>query len=335
MQTDSSHSRHTDTNTLTANVSSRSRPKGYKWIAKEIEALDPTQDYARIWALTTIYYADDTLVNLLYAVGMPCFTQSPYGNQLLVRRSQKATDNMHDRAYDTLSHFWLWFEKGPDDIDAQCSVEQVNLIHAAMAKQIPEAFTNDDFIYTTAWLGTYLHRLRILVGLPGFSDKQKLAAHRFWSGIMAQMRGPHGYVYDYPTDFAGMEAFVDEFESRPWASTEEGKILGEYVIKQFNEARLPRPLWGIGKQLILTCQTKSVRDLHQMGDPNPVAAWLIKKALKFKVWSAEKLLPDPKLSAHEQAILKGDVQNQHREPRKVPPSKCPFHANEAKLDKTS
>jgi hypothetical protein len=32
-------------------------------------------------------------------------------------------------------------------------LEQVNRIHEAMSKLVVEAFTNDDFIYTTAWLG--------------------------------------------------------------------------------------------------------------------------------------------------------------------------------------
>ena len=84
--------------------------KGYKWITREIESLDPEIHYARIWALTTTYYSDDTLVNLLYALGMPCFTQSPYGSELLMRRTRKALDKSHDRANDTLSHFWNWFE---------------------------------------------------------------------------------------------------------------------------------------------------------------------------------------------------------------------------------
>jgi hypothetical protein len=300
--------------------------KGYKWIAREIQSLDPEIDYARIWALTTIYYGDDTLVNLLYAVGMPCFIQSPFGSTLLVDRSRKAIDRGHDRANDTLAHFWRWFEYGPDHVEAWRSIERVNLIHEAMAKMVPEAFTNDDFIYTTAWLATYLHRLRLMVGLSGFSPKQKIAAHHFWRGIAAKMRGPHGLIVGYPLSFDALEAFVDAFEARPWPRTEAGKRLSEYTIRQFNEACLPRFLHGLGRQLILTCQARHVRDLHRMGDPNLLASWLLKKILAVKIAWGERLAPDPRLSAPERARAGGWTDGQHREPPLVPASSCPFRS---------
>ncbi|HEU0223757.1 MAG TPA: hypothetical protein VFR34_16310 [Paracoccaceae bacterium] len=311
---------------LPAGASARTPRKGHKWIAREIESLDPELDHARIWALTTIYYADDTLVNLLYATGMPCFTQSPHGSELLTRRTRKAVDRRHERANDTLSHFWRWFEYGPEHVEAWRSIEQVNRIHEAMAKLVEEAFTNDDFIYTTCWLGTFLHRFRLFLGLSGFTEKQKIAAHRFWRGIMVKMRGPHGYVQGYPEEFAAMEAFVDAFEARPWPQTETGREIGAYVIQQFNEAQLPRPLWGLGRQILLTVQAKHIRDLHQMGDPHPVAAWAVRRALALKVLLAERVLPDPRCNAAERARAKGDVQGQHREPRMVAAAACPFHA---------
>lgn len=301
-------------------------PSDYKWIASEIDRLDPAQDYARIWALTTIYYGDDLFVNLLYATGMPCFTQSPHGSALLTLRGEgKALSDMHERANDTLAHFWKWFEHGPEHIDAQRSIEQVNRIHAAMATKIPEAFTNDDFIYTTAWLGSFLHRFRQSIGLAGFSAKQQTAAWHFWQAVSLKMRGPHGYVHDFPESFAAMEDFVDAFESRPWPQTETGKTLAASLVRQFNEAQLPRLLWPLGRQLILTVQAKHIRDLHRMGDPNPLAAWLIRNALAFKVKLQEKLLPDPRQSAPEIARARGRLAGQHREPPMVKASACPFH----------
>jgi hypothetical protein len=162
--------------------------RGYRWIAREIETLKPEADYARIWQLTAMYYTDDTLANLLYTTGMPCFTQSPHGSELLISRTRKAMDRRHERAYDTLSHFWRWFEYGPEHVEAQRSIERVNRIHEALAKGLPEAFSNENFIYTTSWLGTFLHRLRLrlMLGLPGFKAKQKVAAHHFWRSIQAR-----------------------------------------------------------------------------------------------------------------------------------------------------
>ncbi len=309
--------------------------RGYRWIAREIEQLNPETDYARIWQLTVMYYTDDTLANLLYASGMPCFTQSPYGSELLISRTRKAADLRHERAFDTLSHFWRWFEYGPEHIEAHRSVERVNRIHEALAKGLPEAFSNDDFIYTTSWLGSFLHRLRLMLGLPGFTEKQKIASHHFWRGIMMKMRGPEGYVKGYPEDFAAMEAFVDEFEARPWASCETGRQIGQYVITQFNEACLPKPLWGVGRQLVLTVQAPHIRRLHGMGDPNPVAAWLIKRALFVKVWLAENVFPDPKQHAPQRARAKNDTRRQHREPSMVEAAQCPFHVDGKTLPTSS
>lgn len=302
-------------------------PVGRRWIAREIDRLDPQHDYARIWSLSVMYYADDTLTNLLYATGMPCFTQSPYGSELLVSRTRKVADRGHERAYDTLAHFWRWFEFGPEHIEAQRSIERVNRVHEALAKGLPEAFSNDDFIYTTSWLGTFLHRLRIMVGLPGFTAKQQAAAHLFWRGIMMKMRGPQGYVQGYPESFSAMEAFVDAFEARPWEPCDTGHQLGQYAIQQFNEACLPKPLWGVGRQLLLTVQAPHIRALHRMGEPNPIAAWLVRRALFMKVWMAENVFADPKEHAHERARSKGDVQKQHRTPSLVEAAQCPFHAD--------
>lgn len=308
-----------------AGASALTPKKGRKWIAAEIDRLDPEVDYARIWALSTIYYGDDVLVNILYATGMPCFTQSPYGSELLVARTQKAKNNKHERAWDTLSHFWRWFEYGPEHVEAQRSIEMVNRIHGAMWKIVEEAFSNDDFIYTTAFLATFLHRFRLVLGLEGWTESQKIAAHHFWRGVMLKMRGPHGYVHDYPESFEELEAFVAEFESRPWKQTDTGRELGQYVIQQFNEAQLPKALWPLGRQIILTVQAPHIRKLHRMGDPNPVAAFLIQRALATKIWMSEHVLPDPKLNAAEAARAEGDIADQHREPRMVDATKCPFH----------
>lgn len=308
-----------------AGASSLTPNKKRKWITEEIERLDVETDYARIWALTTIYYGDDFLVNLLYATGMPCFVQNPYGNELLVERTKKVKDKMNDRAWDTLSHFWRWFEYGPDHPDSERSLEMVNRIHGALAKKLPEAFPNDDFIFTTAWLGTYLNHLRIMVGRPGFTDKQKQASHLFWKNITLKMRGPEGDVHDYPDSFEDMERFVDEFFNRPWEQTDNGRILGEYVIKQFNEAQLPRILWPLGRQIALTAQDPRIRTLHRMGDPNPVVEFLIKRGLGVKLWLQEEVLPDPTQNTAEKARAAGDTEDQHREPRMVPAGQCPFH----------
>lgn len=64
-----------------------------------------------------------------------------------------------------------------------------------------------------------------------------------------------------------------------------------------------------------------------MGDPHPVAAWLIKRALFMKVWMAEHVLPDPKQHAPQRARAHNDTLKQHREPPLVEVAQCPFQAD--------
>ena len=297
--------------------------RSYKWISKEIESLDPEVDYARIWALTATYQVDDMFFNLLYALGMPRITQNPHGSELLVNKTKKAIINKHQRAHDTLSHFWLWYENGPEHIDTQRSLEKINRIHEALGKHSPLAFATDDFIYTASMLGSTPHRLMQDIGLKGFSEKQKIASHRFWRGIIMKMRSPEGYIEGFPESFEAMEQFVEAFEARPWPSCDSGRELAEYTITQFSEAHFPRALQGFGRQILLTLQQPHIRKLHGMAEPHPVAAWFIKRLFFVKGWLAEHVLPDPILSTPERMRAKG-LSEQHQVPPMVAPENVPF-----------
>jgi hypothetical protein len=314
---------------MSASVTARasSPRRGYKWIAREIERLDPEVDYARIWSLTAAYYPDETFFNLLYALGMPRITQNPHGSALLVRRTRKAVDRQQERADDTLASFWRWYEYGPHHLEAQRSLEQVNRIHEALAKNAPDAFPDEDFVYTTCLLGTTGHEVRLKVGLPGFTEKQRIAAHHFWRDITLQMRGPRGYIEDYPQNFEGMQAVVKAHDARPWPKSDTGRELAQYVIQQFCQANFPKPLHGVGRQMILALQEPYIRRLCDMGEPNPVAAWLLRRVIFLKGWLAEKVLPDPRLSTPERARARGRAAGQHQEPRMVTASEVPFEAD--------
>jgi len=298
--------------------------RGYKWIAREIESLDPERDYARIWALTAAYYPDDTFFNLLYSLGLPRITQNPHGSALLVRRTRKAAERQQQRANDTLANFWRWYEYGPEHVEAQRSLEQVNRIHAALAKNDAEAFPDEDYIYTTCLLGTMAHEVRLKVGLPGFSEKQRIAAHRFWRAITMKMRGLNGYIDTYPESFEAMQAVVQAHDARPWPSCETGRELSKHVVQQFCEGNFPKPLHGLARQMLLALQEPYIRTLCAMGDPNPVGGWIAKRLIFLRGWLAENVLPDPGLSVPERARAKGMTTKQHQAPLMVQASDVPF-----------
>jgi hypothetical protein len=311
-------------------------PRGYKWIARTIERLDPERDYALIWKLTAGYYPNDLINNLGYALAMARITQNPYGSEVLLRRSGKAKDRQQQRANDTLAHNWRWMEFGPDHVEAQRSIERVNRIHEAFAKTTPEAFPDDDYIYTACISATLPEDIRRMAGLPGFNRKQRIAAHIFWRNLVMKMRGPGGYinVERFPKSFEDMRSFIREFDSRPWPDTETGRELAQYLIQQFSEAPFPKALRGMGRQMVLTFQEPRIRQLRGMGDPNPIAAWLIKRTFLLLGAFAEYVLPDPKLSVPERARAAGQTNGQHQNPHMVAAEEVPF-AMDGRLSPTS
>jgi hypothetical protein len=47
-------------------------------------------DYAEIWRLSTNYYIDDFVMNLIYTLGIPAFTQPPEGSIVMGVSTKKA-----------------------------------------------------------------------------------------------------------------------------------------------------------------------------------------------------------------------------------------------------
>lgn len=306
--------------------------KGWKWIAREIERLDPNKDYDRIWELSTCYYLNDIIINIIYTTGIQCFTQPPEGSILLtLNHKGKSVERKQDRAIDTLQHFWKWFEFGPRHPDVADSIEYVNRTHAAMSAKLPGAFPSRDFIYTSCWTGCNYHRLRQEIGLKGYTENQKIAVHRYWTEMMKNFRGQEGYITDYPKSFDEMLKFMADYEAHPWPKVETGKELANALTEQFCERWFPWGFRWIGRQTILALQNKKIRDLMQMGDPNPIMMLLVRKGMATYVYFRENIWRDPKFSTPERARMKKIRPAFHGEPPKAKrtpdsTSACPFHS---------
>lgn len=302
---------------------------GYKWIAREIEKLDPERDYTTIWALSATYYVDDFFMNYLYTTGIQYFTQPPAGSFIMGQYTKKAVDHMQQRTHDTLCRFWQWFSLGPDHPDVKRSMEVVNSIHMALAKKNPGVFPSRDFTYTCCWIAADIHRLRLRLGLAGYTEKQKVAAHRFWQRLCVQFRSEEGQVADFPDSFDGILRLLAEYEAEPWEKVASGKLLSDALMKQFCERWFPPGLRWVGRQLLLSNQPKFLRDLMAMGDPNPLLAPVMRGIFKAVFILKEKVLPDPKLSTPERARLKRNRPGQHVDPPMAKISACPFHPQDA------
>jgi hypothetical protein len=292
-----------------------------------MERLDPETDYERIIALMYTYYQGDFFFNLLYTTGVMTFILPPWGGRTLALAGAKRNGDgkvmtkRQKRADETLSHFWKWFEEGPSSPEVRRSVEFVNRLHLGHAKQLPGNWShNEDFVYTLIWTGIHAHRLRLWVGLPGFTDKQKIASQRFWSAMAALFRSENGSITGFPLDFDAMLAFLEEYEAHPWESVPEGHQVCEALIDQFARRWFPGPLHGIGRQLVLSVQRDRVLEVHQLERPNPVFRQAVRLGLRTLVHTQERILPDPRRSTPERARSTGRRDPMHEPPPMVPES---------------
>ena len=304
--------------------------RGYQWVEREIEKLDPHTHYEQIWSLTTIYYYGDFIMNVLYTLGMPAFTMRPKINNMLSVNTGKVLNDQQKRITDTNSRFWQWFELGPSHPDVRRSMEGVNKIHMALNKKFPGNYPASDFIYTCVWIATALHRIKISVGARGFSEKQKIAAHLYWQSLCGQFRSQEGQIEEFPDSWDDMMRLADEFEGHPWKQSESGRQLAEAITQQFNDAWLPRGLHWAGRQFVLSMQTPQTRKVMQMANPNPVMSAVIRKAVWFVFTMKERVLPTSKLSTPEKARAKRVRSPSHEQPPLAKISECPFNPNTTK-----
>ncbi|MFI2249666.1 hypothetical protein ACH49C_35870 [Rhodococcus sp. NPDC019609] len=274
---------------------------GYKWIAARIEELDPRVDYEEIWKLSTCYYVNDFTMNILYSTGFPHFMLAPSGGQTISRGGHGKVILEHQkRETDTMNHFWKWFEFGPSDLRTQQSIRQVNNLHMKYARQMPGHFANnDEFVYTMCWIGADMHRLRLRIGLPGYTENQQIACQKYWNEIAKFFISENGDITGFPTTFQGMLDHLDYYENLPWEHSEEGALACEHLLQQFDERWFKGPLKGLGRTIILALLDDSAHRVHRLPYPSKFAQWAVMKTMKTIMFTQERIAPDPKLSTPE------------------------------------
>ncbi|KPM46340.1 hypothetical protein AK830_g86 [Neonectria ditissima] len=156
--------------------------RSYHWIQKAIDSLDAEVDYELIWRLMSCYRSSDFMNNLVYALTFPNFVVTSHGAEAVWRSDGgKVVHHGTQRVEDTETYNMTWWFYGPSDKRCRDAVERINKLHARLARQYPGNFShNEDYVYTTAFSAILMHRLRERLGLSGFSEKEKMAAHHFW-----------------------------------------------------------------------------------------------------------------------------------------------------------
>ena len=287
----------------------------YHWIGKAIDGLDPEKDYEKIWRLMTSYHLNDFMNNLIYSLTFPNFIITAHGAEAVFRDDggkvvQKATHRIEE----TENTNFTWWFYGPSDPRCRKAIDGINKIHENWAKKYPGHFAdNDDYIYTLAFSAILMHRLRLRVGLSGFTDKQKIAAHHFWRDCSYQFFIEGGKpVYDFPKDWDAAVQFCEEYENASRVSTKQGSMIAYANFEHFAFRYFPPYLRWLGRNIPVALSLPTTLKALQIKPVHPFWAALISYMMGLFLWLAEHLLPDPKVAFIENINNMTDAEYKQR-----------------------
>jgi len=266
--------------------------------ANHVEACDETI-YELIWRLVSSYRLGDFMNNLIYALTFPNFVVTPQGARTVWREDGgKVLRRPTARVEDTENNNAIWWYYGPSDPRTQKAIEGINNLHVRWAKQYPGSFAdNADYIYTLAFSAILMHRLRLRLGLSGFSEKEKIAAHHFWRDMshffFSEGRIP---LEGFPEDWDAMIVYCETFENAPRDGTEQGHLIAEAIYDHFAFRYFPPGLRWLGRAMPVALSLPTTLRAHKIQPVNPILKAIIVFVVGWFMWIGETLLPDPKVA---------------------------------------
>ncbi|KAK1727878.1 hypothetical protein CaCOL14_012592 [Colletotrichum acutatum] len=287
----------------------------YHWISKAIDTLDPETDYETIWRLTSSYQLSDFANNLIYTLTFPNFVIPLHGAEVVWRSDGgKVVHKAVDRVEKTEHYNMAWWYYGPSDQRCRDAVERINQLHAGLARQYPGRFShNEDYLYTLTFSAVLMHRLRIRLGLSGFTEKQQIAAHHFWRdmGPLFEVEGK-GNVKDYPADFDGCIAFCEAYENTPREYNEKARYIGLSIFNLFAYRYFPPGLRWFGMAFPRTLSLPTTLSAFRIEPANPLLAAIVIFIVRAVFLVTEVLLPDPKVPFFERLETLPEVETRRR-----------------------
>lgn len=296
----------------------------HKWIDARIAELDPDTDWAEIYRLSNTYRPTDPMLDLIYAHVFPHFMVPAHGAIPVWRNGvdAKVVTRAAVRADDTNWHNMIWWYYGPDHPETRKSVDTVNKIHAHYAKDYPDGFGHHyDYVHVWCFSAATMHRLRLKMGLPGLTEKEQVAAHRFWLEmgklfVVPGDSGPRHPVDDYPEDFDGVLAWLDEFESRDWPVNPIGAATSKAVLEQYLHHNFPRPLRPLMRAVVTSFYADSVVRAYQLSPPPAPVSWVLRRLCGVAMGLAERFGSDPTESYVERRLARSAAESKEQHHRR-------------------
>ncbi|KAJ4339706.1 hypothetical protein N0V95_007720 [Ascochyta clinopodiicola] len=287
--------------------------KPYKWIHQEIEKADPYKDYIEIFRLSVEYVPDSDFMNaLMYTITFSNFPSNNWGAEVVWRKDGgKVLHNPSARMDETLLHNSTWWYYGPHHPRTKASVAIINKRHQKYAKQYPGNFSHpSDYLYTLCFSAALVHRFRLRLRLPGFNEKQKIAAHlclkEHAKNFVVEQPGkpdaewvPLLSVATFPEDWDGIIAFCEDVENNHLQVTDAGHMIAEALFDHFAYRYFPPLLRPLGRAIPIALSSPKILTAHSIKPVNPFLADVIIFILGTFIWLMEAIMPDPKTAALE------------------------------------
>lgn len=272
--------------------------KPSKWINAKIDSLDPEVDWVEINRLMTTYESSEFILDLLYAYTFPHFMVPTHGAEPVWREGDrpKVVVRGYQRSEDTNHHNMVWAHYGPDHPETRKSVDVINKIHAHYAKDYQNGFVHhDDYVHVWCFSAALMHRLQIQVGLPGYSEKQKIATYRFWKEMapLFVVPGDDRPIEGYPGDFNGVIEWLAEYEGREWPANDTGAATSQAVLEQFLYRRVIRPLRPAVRSLVHSLWPKSLLKAYSITPPNRMLSAVLRRGAGVALAVYGTLSSDP------------------------------------------
>ncbi|KIX10686.1 uncharacterized protein Z518_01770 [Rhinocladiella mackenziei CBS 650.93] len=269
----------------------------YHWINKAISQLDPETQYEEIFRLMSSYRLSDFMNNLIYAVTFPNFILDEWGSEAVWREDGgKMIEKATRRLEETENNNMVWWYYGPSHERTKKSVEDINKRHEFWASKYPGNFShNDDYIYVLAFSAVLMDRFLRRLGLHGFSEKEKIAAHHFWRDMMplfyAEGRTP---LYGFPADWDEMMKLCIEYEQTPKKFPPKGRAIAMSIYEEFAFRYFPPGFRWLGRRIPLALSLDSTLATLHIEAPNVILSWLITIFFSWMMWFTGTFLPEPK-----------------------------------------
>ncbi|RBQ73516.1 hypothetical protein FVER53590_03392 [Fusarium verticillioides] len=274
-------------------------PGGYHWLNDTINSLDPETDYELMWRLMSCYRSNDFMNNMIYALTFPNFIITTHGCETVWRSDGgKVVKRGAQRVEDTENYNMTWWHYGPSDQRCRDAVEHINNLHMSLARRYPGNFSfNEDFLYVTTFSAVLMHRLRLRLGLSGFTEKEKIAAHHFWRDMTPLfIREDGNSVYGYPKDFEGCIQFCEDYENEKREFDIKMQYIGLAIFNQFAFRYFPYGFRWLGVSIVKALSLPTTLQAMRVEPVNPIFQWLIVLFVGTAMSLAETLLPDPRES---------------------------------------